>query len=365
MTKKQVIKISIFILLVIWMLIHLTYALRVNGDVKDRFVGSYAEKKNTVDAIIIGSSPVGSAISTPKIYGDMGITMYPLSSNVQRPVASKYLVEEALKTQDPELIIFEIRMWNAPDEYLWGNMAHTREVTDNLKYSLNRVNTINAMVEEPSERLSYYLDIFKYHSNWKTLLMWEQLRTMFYNYPHPLKGYVIEDQLGPAEVPVMVSKDDKEKLPYIEEEYLKDLLSYLKEKNLKALFVLTPYLASEEEQKKFNYMADIVEEAGFDYLNMLDIYQEIGIDFETDIRDYGSHVNALGGYKVTEYFEKYIREKYVDTGIALTKDHRGDSSYSSWDAAYELYTKQYEEAVNTLEESIRNKTYYDMEEEDQ
>ncbi|MBQ6415358.1 MAG: SGNH/GDSL hydrolase family protein, partial [Butyrivibrio sp.] len=164
MTKKQVAKIVVFILIVSWLLVHVTYCIRTNGDVKDRYVGFYSEKNNTIDAVMIGSSPVYPCISNPMIYGDMGITMYPLASNMQRPVATKYLVEEVLKTQTPDLFIFEMRMWTAEDENLLGNMAHTREVTDNLKYSINRIKTINAMVEDPSERLSYYFDIFKYHS---------------------------------------------------------------------------------------------------------------------------------------------------------------------------------------------------------
>ena len=137
--------------------------------------------------------------------------MYPLSTNMQRPVAAKYLVEEALKTQDPDLFIFEMKMWQAEDEQLINadkdkHMGHTREVTDNMKYSLNRIRAINAMVnedyaddaedsendEEDAEndednaenavsgddgkvnedmkRINFYFDIFKYHSNWKTLV---------------------------------------------------------------------------------------------------------------------------------------------------------------------------------------------------
>ncbi len=46
-------------------------------------------------------------------------------------------------------------------------MAYARGVTDNLKYSLNRVYTINRLVTAKEDRYTYYFDIFKYHSNWK------------------------------------------------------------------------------------------------------------------------------------------------------------------------------------------------------
>ncbi|MDE6213351.1 MAG: hypothetical protein K2M70_07750, partial [Lachnospiraceae bacterium] len=39
-------------------LLPVSYMVRTNGDVKDRFAGFYAEKKDTLDIVMIGSSPV-------------------------------------------------------------------------------------------------------------------------------------------------------------------------------------------------------------------------------------------------------------------------------------------------------------------
>lgn len=363
MTKKGILRIIIFIVLILWMLLHLTYILRTNGDVKDRFVGFYAEKRDTIDAVIIGSSPVAPAFVTPMIYGDMGITMYPLSSNMQRPVAAKYLVEEALKTQKPELIIFEMRMWTSADEDLLGNMAHTREVTDNLKYSPNRIKTINAMVDDESERLTYYFDIFKYHSNWKTLFLWSQFRTLFYSYPDDLKGFVVETDVGPADEPFSVEASVTEAIPPEQEEYLLDLLDYLEEKRQKALFVITPYSSTKEEQRRINYLSDLITSRGYDFLDMNQHIDEIGLDFQTDIRDYGTHVNVAGGEKVTRWFENYLKENYINPGVALTVDHRGDKKYSSWDKAYRQWLSDYESGKEKIRYNIENKIYYEIEEE--
>jgi hypothetical protein len=364
MTKKGVIQIIVFIVIILWMLMHLTYILRTNGDVKDRFVGFYAEKRDTVDAVIIGSSPVAPAFVTPMIYGELGVTMYPLSSNMQRPVATKYLVEEALKTQDPELFIFEMRMWTAADEDLLGNMAHTREVTDNLKYSVNRVKAINAMVSDESERINYYFDIFKYHSNWKTMFLWSQFRTLFYSYPDDLKGFVVETDVGPADEPALAVGTNTEPIPPKQEEYLLDLLDYLEEKNLRALFVITPYSSTEEEQRRINYMSDLITSRGYDFVDMNQHIDEIGLDFQNDIRDYGTHTNVVGGEKVTRWFEEYLKENYIDAGLALTKDHRGNSRYVSWDRAYEQWLGDFEEGRRQVQYNIDNGIFYEIETED-
>ena len=364
MNRKQIITSIIFIVLVLFLGLHLTYILRTNGDVKDRFVGFYAEKNNTLDAVFIGSSPLPSCVATPKIYGETGITVYPMSSNMQRPVATKYLVQETLKSQKPDLFIFEMRMWAAADEDLLGNMAHTREVTDNMKYSINRIKTINAMVDDKADRINYYFDIFKYHSNWKTLFLWSQLRTAFYCYPEDLKGSLVETEVGPCDASVILPEDDKEPIPSEQEEYLMDLLDYLDENNINALFVVTPYAVKDHEQRRFNYMADIITKRGYDFLDMNRHIDEMGLDFSRDIRDYGTHTNVAGAEKVTTFLEHYLITNYREKGIAFTTDHRSDSKYSSWDKAYDKWLKEYEDGLKTIDDNVANGIYYEQAGED-
>ena len=197
------VQITAFLAVFVLLLIPISYILRTNGAVKDRFSGFYAEKDHTLDIVMIGSSPVFPYYAAPKLWGETGIAMYPLSSNVQRPAAMKYLVEEAEKTQSPQLYIFEMRMFTMEDEGLTDNMAYTRGVTDNMKYSCNRVRTIRALVPRDDEegRLSYYLDIMKYHTNWKMLTLPSEWANMAYHKTNPLKGFEFKDEVGPQPMP--------------------------------------------------------------------------------------------------------------------------------------------------------------------
>ena len=379
MSKKQICKIIIFIAVVMWLIPHITYCIRTNGDAKDRFVGFYAEKKNTIDAVVIGSSPVPYCIATPRIYAEMGITMYPLSTNMQRPVAAKYLVEETLKTQDPDLFIFEMKMWQSEDENLINadrgkNMGHTREVTDNMKYSLNRIRAINAMVKPENAEydddgkmiadykpINFYFDIFKYHSNWKTLIMWSQLRTFFYEYPDDLKGFTPSDMVGPAEKENCHSVTDVEKMPPEQEEYLADLISCLRKHNKDALFIIVPFTVSEEEQKKINYIRDYVTERGYNFLDMNQHLDEIGFDEATDYKDGGTHVNIVGADKVTAWFEEYLSENYVQTGKLGKHDRRHGRSYNSWKKSYDLWIEELSRDEDKIRERIANGDYWKLE----
>ena len=357
MRRKDFIKSVIFIGIFLLSLIPVSYIVRTNGDVKDRFSGFYAEKKDSIDIVIIGSSPVFPYYSAPKLWGETGIAAYPLSSNAQRPVAMKYLVKEAEKTQSPSLYIFEMRMYTMKDEYLHENMAYTRGVTDNLRYSANRVETIQAMVPESEDRLSFYIDLFKYHTNWKMFALSSEWRNWCYRKENALKGFFIKDEVGPTATPEAGGAAGELAIPPEQETYLRDLLAFLQENKLQALFIVSPYGESLEDQQMFNYMGTIIEEAGYRFLNMNNYYEEIGIVFEEDFADYASHTNIVGAEKCTAFLENYLLENYS------FEDKRGNSAYTSWDEAYEKWLREAEAAKEVVAEHIMNEDYAVIEEE--
>ena len=351
MRRNDLIKSVIFIGIFLLALIPVSYIVRTNGDVKDRFSGFYAEKEDTIDIVMIGSSPVFPYYSAPMLWGETGITAYPLSSNVQRPVAMKYLVKEAEKTQSPSLYIFEMRMYTMKDEDLCENMAYTRGVTDNLRYSANRVETIQAMVPESEERLSFYLDLLKYHTNWKMFALSSEWGNWRYRKESELKGFYIKDEVGPTATPEAGGAVGELAIPPEQEDYLKDLLAYLQENELQALFIVSPYGESPEDQQMYNYMGSIIEEAGYRFLNMNNYYEEIGIVFEEDFADYGSHTNVVGAKKCTAFLEDYLLENYS------FEDKRGDGAYASWDEAYEKWLAESQVAEGVVAERIEKGEY--------
>ena len=349
-------QIAVFFIIFLVLIIAVSYMIRTNGDVKDRFSGFYAEKNDTLDIIIIGSSPVFPYYAAPKLWGETGIAMYPLSSNVQRPVAMKYLVQEAEKSQSPDLYIFEMRMFTMEDEGLRDNMAYTRGVTDNMRYSYLRCKTIQAMVPEDDEegRLSFYLDIMKYHTNWKMLVLPSEWANILYHKANPLKGYDFKDEVGPQPMPDCGGAEGIVRIPPEQEAYLRDLMDFLRTEGKDALFIVSPYGESLEEQQMYNYMEEVVSSAGYPFLNMNNYYEEIGIVFEEDFADYGSHTNAVGAEKCTDFLKTYLQEHYD------FKDKRGDASYTSWDESYVLWKQEMEPTREIIQERIANEDYAEI-----
>jgi len=105
----------------------------------------------------------------------------------------------------------------------------------------------------------------------------------------------------------------------------------------------------------FNYMREIIEAAGYAFLNMNDYYDEIGIVFEEDFDDYASHTNVVGAEKCTTFLKNYLLANYSFT------DKRNNDSYSSWDEAYRLWLEKAEEARETIAEHIVNEDYAERE----
>lgn len=346
MNKRQALKSILFVIIFLFLLRSVTYMIRTNGSIKEIFLGFYAESKDSVDVVMIGSSPVYPFYVAPQLWGEYGITAYPLSSNVQRPAAAIYLVKEALKTQTPKLFVFEMRMYIYEEGRMQDNMAFSRGVTDNLKYSWNRVQAINVLVPDVWERYTYYFDIFKYHSNWKTIVLPDQYTSLFYERLHPLKGYTMNDKVVPGEGRDYSMVTEEMPIPAEQEDALYQLLNYLQKNNINALFIVSPMMLDEEMQMKFNYIGNIVDSYGYDYVNFNNYYEEIGLDFATDFYDGGGHANALGAEKCTEFLGQYLTENYEFV------DKRGEEKYSTWDAAYEYWQECQEEALKSILDKI-------------
>ena len=344
MNRKEACKAISFILIFVLLLTGVSYIVRTNGDVKDRFAGFYAEEKDSIDVVMCGASTVGTTFSPGYMWGEYGFTSYPISSNAQRPKAIKYLLEEAYKYQAPEVVVIELRMFTYEDEEMKKDEAHIREVTDNMRYSTHRFKTVRDMtdgVETFEEKLAYYFDIIKYHSNWGMFFKAEELQKVIYSKVDLHKGFEHPKQIMYHEESIdrYIATEERLAIPKEQEEVLRDLIDYLKEKKQKTIFVVAPIKYDADFFAKTNYMKDIVEAEGFSYVNMM---EKIDLDFTVDLLD-GSHTNILGARKCSQALGEILSQEYNIT------DKRNQEGYESWDESYKAFLEVYEEVNNNKE----------------
>lgn len=338
--KSNITKVVVFLMILVFLLRSVSYVLRMNGDTKDRFSGFYAEKIDSIDVLMIGSSTVSTSFIPAYMWDKYGFTSYPMSSNAQCPKAIKYLIEEGLKYQDADLVVIELRTFVASYDEQMKDEGHIRETVDNMKYSLNRVKTINALTEAFEDKYTFYFDVFKYHSNYGLLFSPSEWKKFDFSEKNELKGYEIKntqekyrEKDGNREIGSYCY--NKQPIDEKQEEVLRDLLEYVQSKGINVLFVATPRDRDETYEGHMCYMKEIINEYGFEMLDTNERFDELGFDYRYDMND-GAHTNIWGAVKVSDYLGKYIHDNFIGE-----IDHL-ESVASDWDNAADVFYNIYE-----------------------
>ena len=73
---------------------------------------------------------------------------------------------------------------------------------------------------------------------------------------------------------------------------------------------------------------------GCEYIDLNLKNDTLKINWETDTRDAGDHLNYRGAVKVSDYLAKYLKS----SGKLI--DHRGEADYKLWADANNVYEKE-------------------------
>ncbi|HAV90394.1 hypothetical protein SAMN02745111_00667 [Eubacterium uniforme] len=324
----------------------------------------YDLPKNTVDGIVLGNSVAHRGWSDVTAWNESGMTVYSLATESQPIPLTKYIIEEALKTQDLKFVVIELHGMRG-NMFYYPSETFLRRITDIMPMSKNKVETSKAAYEYYNKIADYrenvlkrgasveideaslYLPFLKYHSRWQDLEREDFIDCT----SDTMSTYSAEHMCEIADVEPLPNDD---KFGYTEEasglgdyqvEAFADLLDYLKKKDLQAIFVSFPSKLSKIEQTQINQSIKMINEYDYDKfsvcnMNTEDVFKgtneglnkELQIDWKKDF--YGKdHVNSIGNQKTTKYLMNFIK-KQVDV-----KDKRGDKKYVAWDNAYAKYKK--------------------------
>ena len=314
-TMKKVLKCVLFIagLAAILFVLSLVFFPK-NNEKKDGIIDVAAnailgEPENTIDVLIIGDSESINAINPLRIWDQHGIASYCCGTSLQLLSYSEYFLHQAFKSQSPKIVILETN-------------EIFREVTldDLLLHQLEMV-----------------FPVFSFHSRWKVLSFRDISPVINYTHVDVEKGYYFSTVVsGTDESDYMKEMPGEEPIPSINMFYLRKIKSFCKEKGVKLVLVSTPSVVN-WDYMKHNSIQRISEEEGIEFIDMNLLRKEIPIDWKTDTRDRGDHVNYYGAEKVSAYLGKYLSE----TG--LFESHRSDPAYSQWDVHLKEFNERTEQ----------------------
>ena len=344
--RKWSFLIIIFILISLLFIRVITYIMKPINENLNNIAGFYGEEKNTLDMVYIGGSAAFVYYEPLRAFEQEGIASYNYAANTIQPELYKTMIKEILKTQKPELIIIDARAFQYRGEEKPPTEVAYRNVLTGMPFSLNKIEFIYENVGKylKEGKASYCFDIIKYHRDLKGASINNQIKMAFNMYTNPLKGFFFVTKVA-KQTKAENNTDKKTPIAEETEEILIDLLEYCKTTECNYLFVVSPYEEEKLHKENFNYISEIINQYGYNFLDANDFYDEMDLNFETDLYNDG-HVNIFGAEKYTDFLIDYLQSNYN------LSDRRKDPKYQSWFDLLDDWNKQVDSTKTEINKLI-------------
>lgn len=292
--------------------------------------GFYKEKKNSLDVIFTGNSDVYRGVSPMVLYEKYGITSYNYVSSGQRSWTAYAMLEEILKYQHPQIIMFNV------DELYFDNqstLGNYNKVYDNMKFSSAKIKAIFNKTYENSKtnKIKHFLPILSYHSRYNELTKTD-FKYANMNHINPTKGMDLIAKSIPLKYNnnYMSKTNEIRNIPEINLYYLNKMKELCAKKEV--LFILFEVPSPDSwNYKKHNALEAYAAKNNLKFLDLNIYNKEIGINWDMDSSDGGDHLNIYGAEKVSNYIADYLDENYN------LPDRRNDNTYKNWKKQLEEY----------------------------
>lgn len=266
----------------------------------------YDLPEDTVDVLLLGSSHMGMNVDPSILWEEYGMAAYACWGGMQPTWNTYYYLKECLKTQKPELVVMDTYVATGDMEY--ADYSGMVKNTQAMRWSLDKLNAI-----EVSATDAYKTDILlgwpTFHSRYSDLGL-QDFNYFFWNKYTGIQSIPSSQGIVyPTSIMDVGKVTESMELFSKQEEYLRKTIELCRDNHIPLQLVTAPYTVPENEQKRFNRIAEIAEEYGISFVNYNACYQEIGIDPQTDFRDEG-HLNDSGIEKYTIGLGKYLKEHF-------------------------------------------------------
>lgn len=327
-TPVKVIVSALVVLAGLFLLQRLLTPKYVDGVVEGAFVAEYYGEEKDHDVIFIGDCEVYENFSPVALWEEYGINSYIRGSAEQYIWQSYYLLEDTLRYETPDVVIFNIQSLQFNES---RSEAYNRMTLEGMEWSPAKVRSILASMKPEEEFLDYVFPLLRYHSRWSELTA-ADVRYMFTTKTVSHNGYYMRVDVRPAkDVPAGKPLGDYS-FGDNAWKYLEKMTALCEENGITLILIkapsLYPYWYEEWEAQVEEYAAD----NGLRYINFLELTDEIGIDYNTDTYDAGLHMNLSGAEKLSSWLGRLL------TGEEGLSDRRGEARLSAaWDKKIAAY----------------------------
>jgi len=292
--------------------------------------GFFEEPENSLDAVFVGSSATYGFWNPMFAWAEKGIAVYSLTNASQPFEIAPYIIDDARKTQPDALYIVNATHMFEDDEYTTVRIHRFLGAYPN---SINKYKALNFYLERSDlsfeEKMECYFPLIRFHERWSELEGNDfKMKEEPYKSASRYSSYL---ERSKAQKKVSIDFSAYGELTENMTIALDNMMTYCKDEEVKVLFVLMPQAVRDKEfHKRQNTMVKILEENGFDVLDLREKVDEMGIDYSKHFHD-REHTNVHGSIKVTDYIADYIIENYQLT------DKRADEAYNDWNESWKNY----------------------------
>ncbi len=292
------------------------------------------------DVLFVGDCEVFSNISPAELYRACGIASFIRGSAQQLVWQSYYLLEDALKTEHPSVVVFNVLAlkYGSPQ-----SEAYNRMTLDGMRWGSAKIGAIAASMTEGEDPVSYALPLLRFHARWSELEA-EDFRCLFQKQSVSHNGYLLRADVRPVtRTPTPAPLTDPH-LPETSMEWLSKMASLCKANGIELVLLKSPSI---EPYWYDEWDADVqafAKEHGLWYVNTLTQNDAIGIDYTTDTCDMGQHLNVYGAEKLSRWFGEELKAR------VQLPDRREDEAYQRvWQEKLERYDTEKAAAIAAQE----------------
>ena len=165
----------------------------MRGVVEGSMIAEYYESDVPHEVLFLGDCEVYENISTVALYRDYGISSYIRGSAQQLTWQSYYLLEDTLRYETPEVVVFNVLALKYGEPQ---SESYNRMTLDGMRWSRSKWDAVNASMTEDEHMADYLFPLLRYHSRW------DELRSTDFEYAFSrdrvtVNGYYMRCDINP------------------------------------------------------------------------------------------------------------------------------------------------------------------------